>query len=152
MKICPNCKAQNSDRAISCVECDKYLIGVDAIDDDITVKSVFEKSERKAFKKSLIIIIVVIGFFILYNIWAVWMFNKVFGSLTLYYPVLIMYIPCILMFLYPYDWTYRKVRSVLKLSDKGIPDWLAMIFRAAAVIFLLMLYARTYEILAFTRV
>lgn len=150
MKVCPNCGMANNSKARYCNQCEAYLGTVPIETEEVTVEQMVSRQDRQSRIKMILIGCCFILFFLIYNIWAVWMNLRVFGHLTYYFKLIPWYIPCLIVFFFPYDKVYGMIRKKQRKTEKHLSDFILMIFRSIAVLGLIQMYVSTYDILAFT--
>lgn len=155
MKICPNCKSVNGDENKFCSECSKYIKGVEIIADDGAITRAVDRASKREFHIKVTAIIIFTIIYAAYNVWAIFMNLKLFGNIDSYLALSVWYIPCIILFFFPYDLVYTFCKSKFgknKQNNKHLSDFVLMGFRSIAVLMLIWLYIKTYDILAYTKI
>lgn len=151
MKICPKCKAVNKDTNKVCSNCGDFIPrNSDYVDNDYASTEIIKQSKRST-KQKVIINLSFVLFLIIYNIWAIAMNYVEHGSLEYYLPLVIWYIPCLIIFLFPYDKVYCHYRKSKNKPPKHLSDFILLIFRSIGVIFTIFLYIQNLNILLFTK-
>ncbi|MEG2814490.1 MAG: hypothetical protein RSA79_07795, partial [Oscillospiraceae bacterium] len=136
MKICPKCQANNSDKNKQCVECQSFIGNVEISIEKDFMKNVMKREKTSRIRKRIIIATAIALYYICYNIWSASCCYKMFGNIDNYLKLLPLYLPCILIFFFPYDKLYCYIRKKMKKPQKHISDVFVTGYIAVGVLYL----------------
>lgn len=151
MKICPKCEAINKSTNKICSNCGEFIPSNSHYVDNNYATIEITKQSKRSTKRKIIINLCFIVFLIIFNIWAITMNYVEHGSLEYFLPLVLWYIPCLIIFLFPYDKVYCYYRKRKNKPTKHLSDFVLLIFRSIGVIFTVYLYIENLNILLFTK-
>ncbi|WMJ24390.1 hypothetical protein RBG61_06900 [Paludicola sp. MB14-C6] len=147
MKTCPKCNAVNKDSQRLCVNCDSYLGNVASEYDDDYAEKVIMRSNRKSKTRSIITTVLFLLFYCSFLVFTMILSYDIFGGLERYFRYSLLYIPCLILFLFPYNKVYCWYRKKKKKDESYLADSFIAIFKAVAWIYLICLYVGTFQMM-----
>lgn len=148
MKICPDCKAENKDSNRCCSNCQKYIGNVESTADDYsTAERQIAAVEKRLRRRKYLSLAVFLLFYLIYLGFYAYLYYDVLGSLNRWYGLLPAYIPCLLVFLFPYDWAYGKLRGLFHKEPRPLSEHATIFFKVLAWAYLFILYCETFNVL-----
>lgn len=148
MKVCPKCQAVNKNQNILCASCQEYIGAAEIIDDPTYGRRIIEHEVRRVKIRNtsalVLFLIVYAGFLIFFGTVCC----TVFGDLQYWFAMFPWYIPCLILFLFPYNKTYQWVLKKRRKPIKPLSEYWTIFFRAAAVIYLFLLCVEMYNTIA----
>ncbi len=117
--------------------------------DTIVVES---HSAKKPSRLKIRFAVLFFLFFIIYNVVAIAMNYIIFGSLEFYLPIVFWYIPCWILFFFPYQTLYRYYCKKNSKFMKPLPNWLTLLFRTIGALLIVAIHIKIGWVLAFTNI
>lgn len=156
MKVCPNCKVHNKNKSNFCANCGERIetIKKPKQKDNTTYYNaiVVEPQEKNPRHHKVVFSLLFVLVFILYNIIAITMNYIVFGSLEFYLPIVFWYVPCFIIFFFPYNSLYRYFRKKHNKPAKSLPKLITLLLRAIGALLVIGIHVKIGWVLAFTKV
>lgn len=147
MRTCPNCNAINSDKNKFCVECNQYIANVKSNKDESYILDTIKKQQNQIFRKVWIVYILIGLFYFAFNIWAAIMCIDIHGDIKWYLYLLPLYIPCFIIFFFPYDKVYCKYRKKKEKPERHLSDFTLSMFHCVGVLYLLVMFFVIFDML-----
>lgn len=143
MKICRKCNSENKDTSVFCTNCHASIMNVEISNENNYKK----KSYGKVNKKSIVAITLLLLFMIGYMIWAMFICMRAFGELSVVLKQFILFIPCILFIVFPFDMFYHKYQIKEKNKDKHLNDLSVILLKSIGIVGMLAVYVRIFDVL-----
>lgn len=149
MRICHKCNAVNKDNNRFCSECQQYIALEAVLPDGDYVKNAIKREDKRIFWRKTIKFSLLILYYIIFNAWAAYTCYGLFGSLDRFYTLMLWYLPCLAIFFFPYDKFYCSIRKNQGKTERHLSDFVIMIFMVIGIIYMAIMYAKTYDIWAY---
>lgn len=147
MKICPACRAENKDANRFCANCQKYIGNVEPAASADSAKVLIQNVERRARRRQFISIGLFLLCYLAYLVFYAYLYYDVLGSLDLWFGLLPAYIPCLVVFIFPYDRFYVWIRRKLHKEPAHLSEYATIALKAAGWIYLFIMYCATFNVL-----
>ncbi len=145
MRICPKCGTVNKNENVLCANCQEYIGAVKIEEDHDFAKNMVEKAARHAKTRNVVALVIFLTVYLSFLFFFAYLCYDTYGSLYYWMIQLPWYIPCLLLFVFPYNrvyqWYLRKKNKPLRVFD----EYWTIAFRVAAVLYLLVLVELMYS-------
>jgi hypothetical protein len=147
MKICPKCNAVNKDTQPLCVDCDSYIGNVSPIPEGNYIDNAIAKSHRQSKIRKIVFTTLFLAFYGFFVFFTMTLCIQIYGDLKRYFLYSLLYIPCLILFFFPYHKVYCWYRKKRKKPEKYLSDTIISMFKAIAWVYLVILYMGTFDML-----
>ena len=148
MRVCAKCGTVNKDERVICAECQSYIGAVKVTGDSSYAKQSVEAVAKKTQRKNLIHMILFIVIYLSLGACMIPACLAAHGNLNRLLILLPFFIPCAVLFFFPYDRVYRMILRKRGKPDRYLSESWTIFFRVLAWLSLVVMYVQFYDNLA----
>ena len=144
MRICPKCETVNKDENVLCANCQEYIGAVAITEDHDFAKNMVEKASRRVKIRNVIFLVIFLAVYIGFAIFFAKLCYETYDSLYYWLIQLPWYIPCLILFVFPYNRVYQWYLKKRKKPARPFDEYWTIAIRSVAVIYLFLLVNLMY--------
>ena len=145
MRVCPKCGTVNKNENVLCANCQEYIGAVQIEEDHDFAKKMVEKAARHVKIRNVVALIIFLAVYIGFAVFFANVCYETYGSLYYWLIQLPWYIPCLILFVFPYNrvyqWYLKKKNKPLRTFD----EYWTIAIRVVAVVYLFLLIENMYS-------
>ena len=148
MRVCPKCQTVNKDENVICANCQEYIGSVPVHSDPYYGKRMIDHELKRQHIRNMI----ALGIFLFcYGVFLAFFATvciAIYGDLYYWLMMFPWYVPCLLLFILPYNRIYQWILRKRRKPAKPLSEGWTVFFRSLAVLCLLGLCLEMYNTLA----
>ena len=148
MRICQKCQTVNKNENMLCANCQEYIGSAPVVDDPDYGKRMVEHEVRRTHVRNTVALIIFLVCYAAFLIFFATVCYTIYGDLYYWLMMLPWYIPCLCLFIFPYNRAYQWFLRKRRKAVKPLSEYWTIFFRVLAVAFLFVLCIEMYNVLA----